>query len=94
MEASGTFPDLLCKRYVPVGPAAPTGDLLKPVGERVARILVGKHGGPDHRVFPFNDAGQDVEDRLRFLADSILSLVVERTVEAIQVHVNPHGFVC
>jgi hypothetical protein len=58
-----------------------------PIRQRVLRVLKRQDSRPDQPVNPTDDPLQDHKDGGGFLGDSVLTLIIEWTVKAIQIQI-------
>jgi hypothetical protein len=68
----------------------PTTDLCAPVRQRVLGVLKIKNIRPSQLVHAIDDPLQDEEDGRRLQRDTLLALVIERPVEAVEIQVEEH----
>jgi hypothetical protein len=71
----------------------PPRNLYTTIRQWVLRIFEIDDSRPDQTIYPLNNTLQDPKDGIRFAGNSRLSLVVKRTVEAIQIQVYKHRII-
>jgi hypothetical protein len=58
-----------------------------PIRQRVLRILKRKDSRPDQPINPIDEPLQDLKDDGGFPGNSVLTLIIERAVKAIQIQI-------